>query len=153
MAGNTTLRRFIQEVLGCGCPEEVFRSIDESVLQWNGVQGRRVSVGGRLLIAVLQTDDPEVVRAGLAQWVELGRQERDAGGMNRLRIVIASDRPQALEPMAQAVFSRTPGRDERVHLHLVERSACPWDAAQPVQHGCDTTKAADNSRTAEARTR
>ena len=120
------IRGFVQEVLGCGCPEEVFRHIETGEARWGGVGGLRIVVGGRLLVAVFDTDDAELVRGRLAGWVAEGMRERDRAGLNRLRIVVATSTLSQMEPIARRAFAESPGCDDRTHLHVVDRRCCEW---------------------------
>jgi hypothetical protein len=119
------IERFVRGTLGCTCAPQVFALI-EDLPPDGAVPGapRRISVGGRLLIHVVEdTGLPDPDR--LAGWVRAGREERDQREMNRFRLVIATDDPAALGERLEAEFRRLPEVDERTHLHLVERSALP----------------------------
>lgn len=123
---QSAIRGFIQDVLGCGCPEEVFRRIESCEMSTDGVPATRIEVGGRLLVEVFDTDDARQVVERLAGWVAGAVAERDARGFNRARIVIATARPAEMEPAARSVFVGYPGLDDRVHLHVVDRDRCKW---------------------------
>ena len=123
MTDRARIERFVRGTLGCTCAPQVFAVI-EDLPPDGAVPGapRRISVGGRLLIHLVEdTGLPTPDR--LAGWVRAGREERDRKAMNRFRLVIATDNPAALrEPLGEE-FRRLPDIDERTHLHLVERSA------------------------------
>ena len=57
------IKRFVQETLGCSCPEEVFDKIecdtDASRIWW-----RRINVGNRLLIYILDATDVSDLTSG-----------------------------------------------------------------------------------------
>lgn len=58
------IERFVRCKLGCQCPAAVFRHIGvENCPQefGNWTQGRLISVGKRLLILVLRSDDPDEI--------------------------------------------------------------------------------------------
>ena len=116
---------FARDILGCGCPAEVFAQIQESQLDLPGLSdpGRRFAIGGRLLVYLVAPADPEAALAQLAAWVAMGRAERDARGMNRLRLAIASDDPEALSARLRARFEALPGLDGRLHLHVLPAGA------------------------------
>lgn len=127
-AASPELTRFIRDRLGCGCPPEVFARVDESPTETSRCAGatRRIDVGGRLLIYLVESDTPDQVRSRLPDWIAAGRAERDAAGMNRLRLVIAlpHDDPAALEPIRDA-FATIAGTDERLHLHILRPEQIP----------------------------
>jgi len=116
---------FAREALGCGCPAEVFDQIQESALDLPGLPGpaQRFAIGGRLLVYLVAQADPEVALANLAAWVAMGLAERDTQGMNRLRLAIASDDPEALSARLRARFEALPGLDGRLHLHVLPAGA------------------------------
>jgi hypothetical protein len=120
------IREFVQGTLGCGCPEEVFERIEERAISWAGVPGHGITVGDRLLVAVFETDDPGLAAGHVAAWVADGRRVRDANGLNRLRIVVAGGRPAELEVAIRPAFDVAPQRDDRVHLHVLDKGLCPW---------------------------
>ncbi len=112
---------FARDSLGCGCPAEVFDRIQESRLDLPGLPdpAQRFTIGGRLLVYLVAQADPKVALTHLAAWVAMGRAERDARGMNRLRLAIAADDPEALAPRLQARFEVLPALDSRLHLHVL----------------------------------
>jgi hypothetical protein len=117
------IERFVRGTLGCTCAPEIFAVIED--LPPDGAvpgEPRRISIGGRLLIHLVEDAglaDPD----RLAGLVRAGRQERDQRGMNRFRLVIATDDPAALGERLDAELRGLPEVDDRTHLHLVERSA------------------------------
>ena len=126
---------FARDTLGCGCPAEVFDQIQESQLDLPGLPdpGRRFGIGGRLLVYLVVPADPEAALAHLAAWVAKGRAERDALAMNRLRLAIAADYPEALSARLRARFEALPGLDERLHLHVVPLGSISWLRHTPLQ--------------------
>jgi len=123
MERDKQIRRFVQESLGCTCPEKVF---DEIEYQSNRAPSadspftRRICVGGRLLIYILETDDSSCVRSRLEEMVSVGKAERDTRQLNRFRAVVATDDP-SVGAAAEQAFQDVPIKDEKVHLHVVSR--------------------------------
>jgi hypothetical protein len=116
------VKKFVRETLGCRCPEDVFRYVEvESNVRLTEdiVLNRRINVGNRLLIYIVDGSD-EFVKDNLLTLVDYGKKERDTKGFNRFRLVIITDkaweRNQKLDLME---------KDERVHIHLVERNGVP----------------------------
>lgn len=133
MAGNENIKRFAQKILGCDCPEEVFNVIECSTSD-SGKEPytRRIAIGGRLLIFILETDDLSLVRANLLKMLAAGKAERDQKGMNRFRCVIATDHVESVDLLSKEIFEQFSGKDEKIHLHVVQkedvsgiRSECP----------------------------
>jgi hypothetical protein len=112
MNSQQPLTQFIRETLGCGCPDELFRSIETS----SDGETTSIRVGGRLLIHLCRfaqgVDEEFVIR----QWLQRGRDERDGAGFNRLRLVLpASSR----EAVLRRRFDAECASDDRLHLHFI----------------------------------
>ena len=118
MHTHPEIKRFVQETLGCTCPEEVFNHIDYQK-KGVGVAGSKICVGDRLLIYIISIDRnagiEELIRSALQQ----GVQERDKRGLNRFRLVLVASRPEELRSEAEAAFELSLYKDEKAHLHLV----------------------------------
>ena len=119
------IKQFIQATLGCTCPEAVFRRIDSRAdVAVGGITlSRRIDVGHRLLVYVMECDDPDDLVTRLPTLVSHGRDARDRDGYNRLRIVVATDYRVPVTPAAQQAFERAKAGDERLHLHVVDKAA------------------------------
>ena len=121
----SVVENFVRRVLGCGCPEEVFRSVDrrrDVVIDEGLVVLERINVGNRLLIYVVEADETAFLDRHLGRLVASGRDERDRNGFNRFRLVIATGRPEEMEDIARKIFEGLESRDERVHLHMIPKS-------------------------------
>ena len=122
------IERFVRCKLGCQCPAAVFRHIGvENCPQefGNWPQGRLISVGKRLLILVLRSDDSAAMHRLLGGLLEEGRRLREARGFNRFRLVIATSCPAVMEPPLRERFDRMEGKDERMHLHVIAALQLP----------------------------
>jgi hypothetical protein len=115
------IQRLVREELGCTCPSEVFERIEVGPggLPCLAGGGRRIAIGGRLLIYLIEADDAAEAISGLPLWVNAGCAERDAAGMNRLRLVVVTAEQDSLAPALAAAFAALPGRDDRTHLHVL----------------------------------
>ena len=124
---RSPLERFIRDTLGCTCPDDVFEHTDSrcQVTLGSVTLNRRINVGHRLLIYLMECDDPEVLRSRLPEVFSRGLEERDRKGFNRLRVVVATDNRQPVSRAAQRVFEGQGGVDKRLHLHVVDKTAVP----------------------------
>jgi hypothetical protein len=125
---HTAIERFIRQELGCQCPAAVFRRIHVEACPeefGNWPQGRLISVGERLLILVLRSEDPAALHRRLGRLLEAGRRLREARGFNRFRLVIATTCGGALEPSLGERFTRLEGNDARMHLHVIAPEQVP----------------------------
>ena len=57
------IKRFVQETLGCSCPEEVFDKI-ECKTNVSSTWWKRIDVGNRLLIYILDATDVSDLTSG-----------------------------------------------------------------------------------------
>ena len=124
------VHQFIRGTLGCGCPDEVMQWIvcsrSEAVPE-HDLMLTRIDVGGRLLVYVIEGEEaPENAVRALPALLAAGVAERDRSGFNRLRLVVASDDPEAIAPLAQFVFSDNAPHDDHVHLHVVSIHDLPF---------------------------
>lgn len=80
----------------------------------------RIAIGGRLLIYLYRCPEPGRLAGDLAELCREGLRERDEGGFNRLRLVVSMDPASEARETAEAIFHSLAGRDDRVHLHLLD---------------------------------
>jgi hypothetical protein len=131
-AGTGTIERFVRGTLGCGCPDEVFRSV--SVERLPAVATRppvlQLLVGSRLVIHVV-TPPPAGAPANgwLEQLAAQGRATRDRHGYNRFRRVLATDAAGPQRAELEARFARAVTGDERAHLYCVRPDLLPPELA------------------------
>jgi len=115
------IKRFVQETLGCSCPEEVFNKIDYQK-ESDGISGRKVTVGDRLLIYIIATDRESNIQGVINSALERGVVERDKEGFNRFRLVLVDARPDELRSTAEHAFHSSGCKDKKTHLHIVSES-------------------------------
>ncbi|MGB7934086.1 MAG: hypothetical protein WCH04_18035 [Gammaproteobacteria bacterium] len=129
---HNAIERFVRQELGCQCPAAVFRRIGvEDVPEEFGVwpQGRLISVGEKLLILVVRSDDPDTLHRMLGNLLLKGRRLREARGFNRFRLVIATTSADVMGPSLRENFERLHGMDERLHLHVISPEQVPANLA------------------------
>ena len=128
---TSRLQTFIRSTLGCGCPDEVLRSIDCSHTALTHEQDSglsRIDVGGQLLVYVLHaTGNPQQVAAALPGVIAAGLVERDGDGFNRLRVVVAADDPSAFRSIVEQAFAQSAPADDRLDLHVVKVGELPFE--------------------------
>ena len=122
MVEHPDVKEFVQCTLGCGCPEEVFENIEREpgAVVGDGIRLReKIKVGDRLLIYLVDIDDPDMFRNTVPVLLETGRAERDLAGFNRFRLVVAAIDLETLKTAGGDIFKNSRYVDEKVHLHLV----------------------------------
>jgi hypothetical protein len=119
------IKSFVRDTLGCTCPDSVFESIElvTSKDQEGINEYRRLVIGERLLIYLLDTDSVTDWSRSVLQLSLEGKHERDARALNRFRLVLGADNPEQIEPQAKTLFDQVIDRDEKMHLHVVSSSA------------------------------
>jgi len=120
---NEVIKRFAIDVLGCGCDDSVFNSIEQSRsyrLPSGITLSTRIIIGGKLLIYIAESNS--VSPADLKSVVRDGLEERNSSGYNRLRVVIKTESPDADTPRYSKSFNEITVRDDKTHLHVLSRS-------------------------------
>jgi hypothetical protein len=124
---HSEVERFVRGTLGCGCPDEVFRTV--SVTRLPAVPGRsevlQLLVGSRLLVHVATAPQEAQAAGWIEQLAASGRAARDRHGYNRFRLVVTGTCPAKLSGKLEARFARAVARDERAHLHLLDAHQLP----------------------------
>ncbi len=115
------IKRFVQEILGCSCPEEVFNNIDYQI-EGDGISGRKVTVGDRLLIYIINMNGTSSIQGVIHSALEQGVEERAKKGFNRFRLVLVASCPDGLSSLAEQAFDDSGYTDEKTHLHIVNES-------------------------------
>ena len=82
---------------------------------------KRLLVGNRLPIYVLELDGGKSLPALLPVLVRNAKSERDSQGYNRLRVVIAAENADAIRSVAEGLFAEIVGADLKVHLHVLDK--------------------------------
>lgn len=108
---------YVRHRLGCGCPDQVFREIEDEQRLLAGVPCQRLAIGGRLLVyRVLEDQLPARPVALVEALLVDGRAERDRLGFNRLRVVLPHvwlESEPGLKTLADSL-----GEASRLHLHF-----------------------------------
>lgn len=91
----------------------------------------QIVVADRLLLRAYRVTAGEGMQAPLTEWLEAGKGERDARGLKRFRLVLASESPEMVEGSLAPAFERWRGADERVHLHVLGLGQLDGLFAQP----------------------
>lgn len=128
-----SIESFVRHSLGCGCPDEVFCSIEIEPRKVAGARIVRLLVGSRLLVYVADARSLLAVPEGLEGVVLEGRSDRERGGFNRFRLVlVGGSAAAAVDDLRDPVprFAAVVGNDDRLHLHRVAARDLP-DCLQP----------------------
>ncbi len=119
--------RFVREVIGCNCPDDVFSHIEfryGSSAVKSCSADCELRVGGRLLIVV--TSEPVAkLSSHLGPVIAEGKRARDEDGFNRFRLVVQT--ANALEEKERLfnVFDALPDKDEKTHMHVLDKGKVP----------------------------
>ncbi len=120
MKKKNLIKEFVQNILGCTCPDNVFEQIEDRVaVSASSPHTRTITIGGRLLIYVWESDTPTNLQQGIVAMLKTGRKERDERGLNRFRAVLAVENPSNVASLVEQYFSLFDGKDDRMHIHVV----------------------------------
>ncbi len=119
--------RFVREVIGCNCPDEIFRHME---LQRGSVAVKACSadcelrIGGRLLLVV--TSEPTAnLSARLAQVITEGKRARDKEKFNRFRLVVQTENAAKERQEVMRAFAAVSDKDDRTHVHVLPKGVVP----------------------------
>lgn len=121
MQAHPEIKRFVQETLGCSCPENVFNTIDYRK-ECDDIPGSKINIGNRLLVYIITMDGISGIQEVINPAVEQGVKERDSKGFNRFRLVLATASPDELRSPAEKAFLDAGHANEKTHLHIVSTS-------------------------------
>jgi len=111
-------------MLGCGCPDEVFQTIETSKTDIAGPAGAdtaRILIGNRLLIYLVPVNQHTELPSLLTDFTKAGTSERDSKGYNRFRLVLVTEDSGFDRAGAAFLFSTLAHGDDRLFLHTVEK--------------------------------
>lgn len=120
------IKRFAVEMLGCGCPDEVFLTIETgkaSVATSAGSDISRILIGNRLLIYIVRVSSNTDLSALLPICINAGIEERDQKNYNRFRLVLAAEDSSFDGAAASFLFSSLSKGDDRLFLHVIEKDS------------------------------
>ena len=120
MQADREIRRFVREILGCSCPEEIFNKIEYREA-CDDIPGSKINVGDRLLIYIINMDGIPAIPEVVGPAVQRGIEERDEKGFNRFRLVLASSSPDEIYRIAEKTFIDSACTDEKSHLHVLNK--------------------------------
>ena len=128
LASVAVITRFVREVIGCDCPDEVFRHVEVrrgSTAIKSCPVDYELRIGGRLLV-VLTSESVDVLSGSrLQKVISEGRRARDDGKFNRFRLVVQTR--NAVEDKEKLIlsFEGVSAKDEKTHVHVVGKSEVP----------------------------
>jgi hypothetical protein len=121
-------KRFVREVVGCNCPDEVFQRLQVkpgSSAITSCSADYEIDVGGRLLIVLSSEPVQGFSQARLEKVMAEGRTARDARKFNRFRFIVqANIAPEARREFLE-LFEQLAAKDEKTHLHVIGKEEVP----------------------------
>jgi hypothetical protein len=119
---------FVQNVLGCGCPPEVFDDIKLSgnyrLCQYT-ILKYKIIIGGKLLIYIIENPELEYINDNLMNVIFMGKIERTTENLNRFRLVLISNNIDEIRKSSEEYFSAMSKDDDKMHLHLISPEDLP----------------------------
>jgi hypothetical protein len=115
-ADKSTVRRLVQNGLGCGCPEDVFDHYVVSRRETRHGSFVQMVLGNRLLVWIFDVERVDTSSASIGEILLQGRMERDRRELNRFRLVLSGPvQDRHLEPLEKLPQLAYP----KVHLHNI----------------------------------
>src|SRR5690242_17336666 len=123
---------FVREVIGCNCPDEVFR---QTAIQRGSSAGKACSsdcelrIGGRLLI-VITSKSAARLSSHLVEVVAEGNRARDESKFNRFRLVVQTENAAQEPQWPRADYFKVRAVNEREYLLKHDLEADAWFLGQ-----------------------
>ncbi len=120
---NRLIKQFVQETLGCGCPEEVFLQIEHT--KGEPITGElilrdRIVIGRRLLVYIFEdTDGEDIQETVIKTLLTAGVRERDRNSFNRFRLVMLTQTPEDNKELSDRVARVVAEFDDRTFTHII----------------------------------
>lgn len=127
MIDNKVIKEFARKVLGCNCPEDVFKYIDCRTavnIDNNFLLDYEINIGNRLLIFAAGIDEFDSLRSLITKLVKAGITKRDKMKFNRFRLVLLTDTSNDIAEQASEIFDSLV-TDDKVHLHVINKDDFP----------------------------
>lgn len=117
------VKSFVQNTLGCTCPEAVFKKQEfNSGITINNIKNcKKLCVGERLLIYLIDIESITDLPSSMLSLVNEGCRERDSRGLNRFRLVLGANDIDTVSKEAKKIFESINDLDDKVHLHVVSQ--------------------------------
>ncbi len=112
------LIRLVQDMLGCGCPTEVFDHIQMEWIMTNEISMLQLILGNKLLVWIVDSMKIKRLKDIASRLLERGRIERDGRKLNRFRLVLVGG---VLEPEAEQLQELPETKHDKVHLHVLQK--------------------------------
>jgi len=126
MQTHPAIKAFVQNTLGCACPEDVFETIEYRQEPGDPCEAKiwdkRINVGNRLLIYIVNIDEEPSLADNIQSVLAAGVSERNSKGFNRFRLVLVSPDCDATRHSAEKIFNESAHHDEKTHLHIVDEN-------------------------------
>jgi hypothetical protein len=128
LANVPAVTRFVREVIGCNCADEVFRHVEVrrgSTAIKSCAADCELRIGGRLLVVVTSESVDSLSGSRLEKVISEGRRARDDGKFNRFRLVVQAHNAAQDKETLLCSFEGVSGKDEKTHVHVVEQREVP----------------------------
>jgi hypothetical protein len=116
LSNKGDLIRLIQDMLGCGCPVEVFEHIQMEWIRTNDISMLQLILGNKLLVWMVDRVKMDTPKDKASKLLEQGRIERDSRQLNRFRLVLVGE---LSEPEAEELQKLPETKSDKVHLHIL----------------------------------
>lgn len=120
---NQCIRDFAVHILGCGCPDPVFESMEKTqfvTVIKDVYVSEEIIIGKQLLLYVTLVPEDGGLENLIAVLLKRGVVARNSNGYNRLRLVFYSENEMHGKEHYLSYFDSLAERDERTSCHFVK---------------------------------
>ena len=111
------IKNFIQQILGCKCPQEVFQDIKwekkEKILE--------IKISNQLLLNIFLKPIKEINKKHIIDALKVGQKKRDYKNFKRFRLVLSTNQIEEQQKKYNNLIKRIFHHDNKIHLHIVEK--------------------------------
>lgn len=120
------VKSFIQNTLGCTCPDAIFtkQEIDNDIAIGGIENCVKLCIGEKLLIYLVAIDSIDDLSESIISIISEGRKERDSIPVNRFRLVLVANDVDAVSAEAHLAFDSIDDLDDKVHIHILPEREC-----------------------------
>jgi len=111
------IKNFVQQVLGCTCPEKVFDNI-----QWEEKEKiLEIDISNQLLVNIFLNPIKKLNKKHIIDILKVGQKKRDYKNYNRFRLVIPAEEIEENQKKYTSIVHKLFPDDDKIHLHIIKQ--------------------------------
>jgi len=110
------IKNFVQQELGCKCPEKVFDDI-----QWEEKEKiLEIDISNQLLVNIFLNPLDKLNKKHIIDVLKVGQKKRDYKNFNRFRLVLPAEEVKENQKKYTSILHRLFPNDDNIHLHIIK---------------------------------